>query len=99
MYRLFDHRIAGEYMYGDIQNFFKFCWLFQQFDTNLDGLVGDLEIMAGVRGQVQIIPLNGMEKQILAEMSDWLGGKRVFAMNIKEFCAWFRYRLTFDSLK
>jgi len=40
--------------------------------------VNDLEMMHGVREQLHVIPLNGVEKQIQAEMGDWMGGKRVF---------------------
>jgi len=32
-------------------------------------------------------------------LADWIGGKRVVSLNIKEFYDWFRYRLVFSTLK
>jgi len=99
MFRIFNHEAKEAMTYGDLQAFFKFSWLFQNYDTNGDHTVNDIEIMEGIKSGITMIPLNGVEKQIQAELSDWLGGKRGFAVNIKEFCAWFRYRINFDQLK
>lgn len=62
MFRLFDHNMDGIYDYGDLQAFFKFCWLFQNYDANGDNEVDDIEIMEGNKAMRSIIPLNGMER-------------------------------------
>lgn len=49
MYRLYDSSLAGQMSYQDFQSFFRFSWIFQNYDSNGDEVLDDIEMMNGMK--------------------------------------------------
>lgn len=99
VYRIFDSSQAGQMKYADFAAFWTYSWLFLAFDVNSSGSVDDQEIAAGERNQVAVVPLDSDQLVSQNDLADWIGGKRVVSLNVKQFYDWFRYRNVFSTLK
>jgi len=55
--------------------------------------------MEGTQKWVSVVPLNGDQLASSNDLSDWIGGKKVVSLSLKEFYGWFRYKQVFSGLK
>jgi len=85
--------------YSDFAAFWTYSWLFMALDTKNIGVIDDINIMEGTQRLVSVVPLDTDQQQSSNDLSDWIGGKKVFNLNLKEFYGWFRYRQVFLLLK